>query len=62
MDSNLIKRVKDNIYLTNVEKKSIVYFLTDEDYVNEHFAMVELAKVILRVTENRKDVDSVGWG
>lgn len=34
--------------LSDEKKKKMIYFLTDEDFMNEHFAMVWLVEEILR--------------
>jgi len=46
----LIKVINAPAWLLDDEKKNkMIYFLTDEDFVNEHFAMVWLVEQALRL-------------
>lgn len=44
---NLVKLADSANFLPEAEKK-IRYYLTNEDFANERFAMIELVEIILR--------------
>jgi hypothetical protein len=44
----LIKQAEARDDLTKEEKWKIHYYLTDEDFANERFAIIDLVKMILK--------------
>ena len=45
---NLIELTEEASFLSETDKRNIKYYLMDEDFVNERFAMITLVEIILR--------------
>jgi hypothetical protein len=49
--ASCIRSIKESSHLTDEEKRRIEYYLTDEDFVNEYFAMKFFADLVLDLTK-----------
>lgn len=43
----LVQKVRDASFLSDEEKRQTVYYLTDEDYINERHAIIFLVETLL---------------